>query len=584
MTKNNIANKANGLTRRFARSTDGNVAMIFGFSLLVLTACIGGAVDYGRWLNVNRHTQNAVDGAVIAASRVAQQTGDPVQAMATANEYYAQAKSRLGTNDTVTFVQDPTKTNGWKVSGQGAVSTPFLSVIGINELAVKPKAAASVAIGGSGDSSLEISLMLDLTGSMCANGSGPCTTDPKIAALKKAATDLINTVVPDVQGASTSRVALVPFSGQIRVGADGTDEGARIMKKLTNLSKFYSGYTATGWECGPNNDQWVVIHHTGSGGGGTWTSDGGGGGGGDWDDWTCPSGVRVIYSDFNWQVVPCVTARATTNHQWSPWSDDGSPGNYGTATDDQPGANQWLNGKDGGRLPLSQNSLDEPVTWGTGYSPPGTARNNDQSFWSGNYNYNGGCWTEWGGGVPNSNIIMPLTSDKAALKDRINSLTAWGPTAGPEATQWSWFMLSPKWSSIWSGGSEPAPYSDTVATTTTGSPKVKKIAILMTDGVYNSYHSQVGWQSPTTLSAYGRKVCQNMKDAGITIYTIGFGLNELSEADRTMATTTLQECSTNHQIEDGSWVYNFYNADSAAALKGAYADIGQQLTKLRLTE
>jgi hypothetical protein len=245
-------------------------------------------------------------------------------------------------------------------------------------------------------------------------------------------------------------------------------------------------------------------------------------------------------------------------------------------------------GRDGGRQPLSESSLDIPVTYGTGISPPGVARNTNDYFWSANYAWDGGCWNSWGGGVPNTNIVMPLTSDKAALKDRLNSLTAYGPTAGPEATQWSWFMLSPKWSAIWPDSSLPAAYSDTVTTTTTGAPKVKKIAILMTDGVYNSYRSQISnssWtNTPAQLSAYAQKVCQNMKNAGITIYTIGFGLNELPEADRELATTTLQQCSTNHQIQDGSWVYNFYDANSTSALKSAYTDIGQQLTKLRLTE
>jgi Flp pilus assembly protein TadG len=587
MKRNNIATKADGLARGFARSTDGNVAMIFGFTLLILAACVGGAVDYGRWLNVNRHTQNAVDAAVIAAARVAQQTGDSALALATANEYYGQARSTFGVTDTVVFIQDTTRTNGWKVTGQGSVSTPFLSFIGITELPVKPKASASVALGGSGDSSLEISLMLDVTGSMCVDGSGPCTSDPKIAAVKKAASDLINTVVPDVQGASTSRVALVPFSGQIRVGADGTTEAAQLMKKLTNLDRYHSGYVTTGWACGENNNQWVKVWHPGSGS--TWTSDGGAWGDG-WWDYTCPVAVVESFSDFNWQVSPCVSARATKpgSNQWWMWYNDGTDGNYGTATDDAPGANTWLNGKGGGRLPLSPNSLDTPVDWGTGYSIPGVSRTGSRAYYGGNHNADGACWDgAWSNtSIPNTNIIMPLTADKQALKDRINSLAAFGTTAGPEATQWSWFMLSPNWSSIWPDASAPAPYSDTVAVTATGAAKVKKIAILMTDGVYNAYHGSLrsGATNAAELANYARKVCSNMKASGITIYTIGFGLNELPEADRNLATTMLKECSTDHQVADGSTVFNFYDANSTAALQSAYADIGQQLTKLRLTE
>jgi hypothetical protein len=606
MTTNNIASKADRLTRHFARSTDGNVAMIFGFTLLVLTACIGGAVDYGRWLNINRHTQNAVDGAVIAASRVAQQTGDPAKALATANEYYAQAKSQFGASDTVTFIPDPTKTNGWKVSGQGAVPTPFLSVIGITELPVKPKAAASVALGGSGDSSLEISLVLDVTGSMCINQNGSCTNDPKIKAVKEAAIKLVDTVVPTVQTASTSRVAVVPFSGRIRVAKDG--EGAQLMKTLTNLDKYHSGYHVTDWPCsGPVTP---VYHQPVAG------IEGAGSGGGWWDECLAPYTYGQAYQYFNnYQVSPCVTARSTVGNQWTKWVDNGTAENAGSASDDAPGANYWLNANDGGRFPKSENSLDIAPSGATGILPPGITFTPGQSyvttpwdqinwaqplplanvldqnwFWSGNYEAGGACW-----GVPNTNVVMPLTSDKDALKTLINGLTAEGQTAGPEATQWGWFMLSPKWANIWP--TAPAPYSDLIATTATGAPKVKKIAIIMSDGVYNNYRSQMWYEGydqydwamkKVDYSTYARKVCENMKAAGITIYTIGFGLNELPEADRELATTTLEQCSTSHRIQDGSLggslVYNFYDANTTGALQSAFTDIGQQLTKLRLTE
>ena len=50
---------------------------------------------------------------------------------------------------------------------------------------------------------------------MCADGAGPCSNDPKMAALKAAATDLVNIVVRDGQTEHTTKVALVPFSTRI---------------------------------------------------------------------------------------------------------------------------------------------------------------------------------------------------------------------------------------------------------------------------------------------------------------------------------------------------------------------------------
>jgi hypothetical protein len=60
--------------------------------------------------------------------------------------------------------------------------------------------------------SLEISLMLDLTGSIC----DPCT---KIDDLKAAAKDLVDIVIWDDQTAYSSRVALSPFAPAVNVGS-----------------------------------------------------------------------------------------------------------------------------------------------------------------------------------------------------------------------------------------------------------------------------------------------------------------------------------------------------------------------------
>jgi hypothetical protein len=555
--------------------TRGSISIVFGFALLVLCGCIGAAIDYGRWTSARQQTQNAVDAALLAASRVAQLTGDSALAISAANEHYGKMKSPHLTNDGISFGSGASL-NDWKVSGAAAVPTPFLYLIGVAELPVRPRASASVALGGADDSSLEISLMLDLTGSMCPAGVEPCSTGPKIDALKKAATDLINLVVWDNQTTTTSRVALVPFANQIRVGADGSNEGAQMMKKLTNLNRYFKG---TAWDC----SAWVVTgtpYVPGAGG----ASEGGGSGG---ETWTCPED-KYIFPEVNLQVVPCVTDRFR-QAQLGYWNNNGTNDQQWDLSDAKPGHNDWLNAADGTRMPESETSSDITPSWGTGKgqaknpsATPAARRNDAWQSWS--YNDTGSCW-----GSPINNIIMPLSSDKTALIDRINGFEAYGPTGGAMATQWSWYMLSPDWDKIWPDESKPGSYADLTETTASGAPKLKKIAVLLTDGVYNTYRNWNG-QNAALMSNYAQKVCREMKAAGITIYTVGFGLNELSPADQAVATTTLKECSTNHTIADGSLVYNFYDVhtgtpeQTALGLKGAFRDIGLQLTKLRLTE
>jgi hypothetical protein len=73
---------------------------------------------------------------------------------------------------------------------------------------------------------LEVSVMLDVTGSMCNDGEGPCTTSTKLTGLKQAANKLVDTVVWDDQSTYTSRIAIVPFSTRVRVGQDGAGTSA----------------------------------------------------------------------------------------------------------------------------------------------------------------------------------------------------------------------------------------------------------------------------------------------------------------------------------------------------------------------
>ena len=125
--------------------------------------------------------------------------------------------------------------------------------------------------------------------------------------------------------------------------------------------------------------------------------------------------------------------------------------------------------------------------------------------------------------VPSTAAIAPLTSDKSSLLTIISNLKAAGGTAGHLGTAWAWYLLSPNWASLWPS-STPAPYGTTV----------KKIAILMTDGEYNTQYDSNGISVnqnsyPTCSSAangcsttQARSLCAAMKQQGISVYTIGF--------------------------------------------------------------
>jgi hypothetical protein len=400
--------------------------------------------------------------------------------------------------------------------------------LGITELPIAvastskfPK--AKISSGGGGSSNLEIAVMLDLTGSMCDDGIGPCTNGTKLQALKDAAKDLVNITVLADQLTYTSKVALVPFSTRVRVGPDGG--GAAAMQAMTNLPATWTG--------------WFNICTQSSGTGG---SEGEG-------SWACQQ--YQSQHQALWKIMPCVTDRML---------DAGNAYNY---TDDQPGSGRWMNGHDGTRRQLSWDSGSNALSSGIG------AQSTDPAdFW--NHDSTGGC-----ADVAEANEIVPLTSDKANLATRIDALEAYGSTSGALGTAFAWYMMSPSWSNVWPNASQPGGYSDLTNIQSNGRPKLRKVAVLMTDGGYNTLRGWKG-QNQQTVSNHAKQLCTNMKAAGIEIYTVAFALDQLPAGERAVATDTLKSCGTDLQ--------HFYETLSPQQLKDAFMEIAMSLTTVYLSD
>ncbi|MGI9424998.1 MAG: pilus assembly protein TadG-related protein, partial [Hyphomicrobiaceae bacterium] len=193
--------------RAFHRDRRGSIAIVFALSITTLIALVGGAVDYGRWMSARSATLNAMDAAVLAGGRVLQLAGaTDAEAQAAAEKYYAQNKSDGLSIDGTVFSINSSEVIATSAS---TVSTPFLSVIGIDSLAVNLTSKAVLAAGSNAGSHIEVAMMLDTTGSM--SGS-------KMDDLKEAAKDLVEIVVWSDQSTYTSRVALAPFSRYVNVG------------------------------------------------------------------------------------------------------------------------------------------------------------------------------------------------------------------------------------------------------------------------------------------------------------------------------------------------------------------------------
>lgn len=241
-------------------------------------------------------------------------------------------------------------------------------------------------------------------------------------------------------------------------------------------------------------------------------------------------------------------------------------------------------------------AVDEPDSRTSGYSsnyqnnyvPDGTSDNN--------WRVRQGMITKYGGKKngtmdedfgPNRGCAVAkmrrLTTDFAGLRTDIGALTAAGNTNIPLGMAWGWNMVSP-----W------GPFADGVAY---GTPKYKKIVVLMTDGentiaqrdtpndgTYagagyiwqgrvlkaNDQPLGVGASDATRTSALDyrlSKLCTNMKAKDVEIFTI-----RVVDGSSTL----LQECATNRD--------HYYNVTDSTTLTAVFQSIAGQISALRLSK
>lgn len=176
--------------------------------------------------------------------------------------------------------------------------------------------------------------------------------------------------------------------------------------------------------------------------------------------------------------------------------------------------------------------------------------------------------------------LIPLTANKQKLLDTIDDFEADGVTAGGIAAQWGYYMLSPKWrTTIKSagGGDGPADLNKN---------KIAKVAILMTDGQFNTAFAGVKESSDpkkqpqnyqgAKARSYAESICTNMKDDGIAVFTIGF---DLSSSEKDEARGVLKDCAS----KDTSSVKHFYDVSTGPELDAAFKEIIANTERLALT-
>lgn len=174
-------------------------------------------------------------------------------------------------------------------------------------------------------------------------------------------------------------------------------------------------------------------------------------------------------------------------------------------------------------------------------------------YWYSNSEPNNGC---------NKSYILPLTNVYGTIKSKISSLYASGNTLSNLGMVWGYRVLSPE-----APFREGAAWSDTT---------VKKVALLMTDGDNNIGSSYSGYGTWTNLRLTDNDLdvklsatCENMKNNGITIYTVIF-TSGISQATK----DRFRNCASSTD--------KYYYAPEQADLIDTFEQIARELSNIHI--
>ncbi|MFN7054834.1 ubiquitin-activating E1 FCCH domain-containing protein [Hyphomonas sp.] len=596
--------------RRFAASASGNVAMLFALACFVIFPMVAFAVEVTRAVSHKTSLQYSTDAAVLAAAQAVLMT--PEQRIGVIDSFIKAEEAKIGTPITYQV----TESEDGELSVTSEIKMPLIigRVVSRDDIRIQVRSDAMM-----GGADLEVSLILDTTGSMAGS---------RIIALRQAALDFVDIVVNDIQEPYYSKVAIVPYS--VSVNAGPFAEGLR--------GSITPGRSISGaaWIDGPIRNITGATRANPV----TITSNGHGFSNGDRIRITGVSGMTQLNNKI--YTVANVTTntfrlQGVNGSSYSNYSSGGqirrclnwncevtvTANNHGLNTNDfvvinnVSGMTQINNGNHATWQVTRQDAnnfmLQGSQGWNYGtYSSGGIAYCTTygceryrfiNALGNQRVNHASTCITERTGPAafrdtspatapltihydnpaanPCSNVreIVPLTSNKSVLNARINSLFDGGSTSGHLGTAFGWYVLSPNFAHLFPPASRPAPY---------GRPKMYKVAVLMTDGEFNSSFcngvisrislagsgsaaDHINCDSPNGGAfAQGLQLCTAMKSAGITVYTVGFEI-----ADLPAAIELMNQCASSPQ--------HVFTASGSAQLRAAFVQIARSIEEVRLT-
>lgn len=515
---------------RLRRDQRGAIAVQFAILAIPLSIMVFALVDLGRVGLQRRQMQDALDAATLMAARSTATSDADLDKIGDAAFVAEIAGLGLGIDGSNSTFKAGTDNH---ILGS-AVAT--LKPIIANLWTTQDFTVTATADVVRASKNLEVAVVLDITASM----SGSRITD-----LKSGASDLVDIVVKDVQSPYYSKVAIVPYSMGVNVGdyADAI-RGPVTSRTITNITKANQAVVTSA------NHGFIV---------------------GDQISFSSVNGMTAINGrTFNVKSVTRDTFTIDANSSSTSAYTSGGVATCELSTNPGCTSYTYTNAENNSRTQALSTCVTERIgTQAYTDAAPSTA-------WVGrnypNQNANG---------CPTSEIV-PLSSDRTALKAKINALKIGGSTAGQIGFAWGWYMVAPNFGYLWPNTVQrPAAYK---------AKDLMKVVVLMTDGDFNTPYcngviaKDAGSGSganadhincnATNGDAFSqtKKMCDAMKNSAydITIYTVGFDVD--SDAARTLLTS----CATSPDYA--------YFPTTGSDLKSSFKAIAVGISNLRIAK
>jgi Flp pilus assembly protein TadG len=535
-----------GVAFGVVRDRRGGVATFLAAAIIPLIAFAGLAVDTSRGYLMKARLSSALDAAALAGGRAMHDPDlrdEMVERFFNAN-FPANYMGATITGPTITI---DTVNNTITLDAGAEMSSSLMQVLGVNTMNVAGTTEVKLS-----SRNVEVALVVDVTGSMAGT---------PISDLRTAAKDLVDIIVKDVQTPHFSKIALVPYSAAVNVGSYAAQlRGAvRPATAITGATKA-NPVVVTSSAHGLANGEMVRI--TGVNG---------------------MTQLNNIYYRVANVTVNTFELRNENNSSNINGSSYSTYSSGGTVTCYDYGCNtQRFYNVSGSWVNFATNSCVTERTGVNAYTDVAPAASAVAPVTEPvGFHYadsSNPCLAQ---------EFVPLSSDKTLLKNRIDSLTAAGSTAGQIGLAWGWYLVSPNFGYLWPTESQPLAY---------GADELIKVVIFMTDGDLNTGYAKgiVAQDSGSGSGSNSDKIAQNatnpsihtgrvssysqalqlcsaMKAAGILIYTVGFDIGSLVAAQE-----VIEQCAT-----DPTYVYM---PDSGTELSEAFQAIAINVARLHLSK